>query len=305
MKARFEKVIFGDASFLVFERVEQEFPLYWHYHPEFQLTLMVQSHGKRLVGDGVADYEPGDLVLLGPNVPHTWRSDPKDSSSHHCHHAVDIQFRENFLVEHLTSFTEMRPLVALLERSSQGLAFGHTNAGRSAAKQMIEFPTLPPSRRFVGILNILLDLAMEPDARALSTSRSSQSFRIEDRKRIDAICSYLKDHFEQRIDFGTLASLVHMDQASVCRFFKRTTGKTMTEYVNELRVAEASKMLTETDLNVLDIGFSVGFGNYSNFNRQFKRIRGIPPRKLRREFVSAGERHFIGSGSRKPDRQFE
>jgi AraC-like DNA-binding protein len=284
MKARFEKVVLSGASFLVSERVVQELPMYWHYHPEIQLTLMVEGQGQRLVGDGIAEYGCGDLVLLGPNVPHTWRSDPTSSMRHPFHHAVDIQFRDNFLAEHFIGFNEMRPVVELLELSAQGLAFGHTNGGRIAAQKMMRLPSLSPSRRFVSILNILLDLAMEPDGRALTINRSRLSFRIEDQKRIGVICSYLTGHYEQEVDYRMVARLVHMDLASVCRFFKRSTGKTMTEYVNELRVAAASKMLAETDLSVLEIGFNVGFGNHSNFNRQFKRIKGISPRRLRREF---------------------
>src|ERR1700743_3417034 len=97
MRAQFEKVTFGEASFLVFERVDQEFPMYWHYHPEFQLTLMVDSQGQRLVGDGVADYGPGDLVLLGPNLPHTWcptRPERKAAKRGRC---LVMQFRQDFL----------------------------------------------------------------------------------------------------------------------------------------------------------------------------------------------------------------
>jgi AraC-like DNA-binding protein len=289
MRAQFEKVTFGGAPFLVVERVYQEFPMYWHYHPEFQLTLIVDSQGQRLVGDGIADYGPGDLVLLGPNLPHTWRSGLLGPTKERCHHAVDVQFRSNFLGEQFFNIKEMQPIVRLLKRSASGLAFGHTRTGRALAETIAQFPTLSPPRRFVTLLNVLLDLAMESDAKVLSTDFARPICRIEDQERIEVICSYLKEHFDQEIDYSAVARKIRMDQPSLCRFFKRATGSTMTSYVNGLRVGVATQMLTETDRSILDIGFSVGFGNYSNFVRQFKKIKGQGPRTLRQQFLSPGE----------------
>lgn len=263
--------------------------MYWHYHPEFQLTLIVDSQGQRLVGDGIANYGPGDLVLLGPNLPHTWRSGISGPTKERCHHAVDVQFRSSFLGEQFFNIKEMQPIVRLLKRSASGLAFGHTRTGRALAETIAQFPTLSPPRRFVTLLNVLLDLAMESDPKVLSTDFSRPICRIEAQERIEIICSYLKEHFDQEIDYSAVARKIRMDQPSLCRFFKRATGSTMTSYVNGLRVGVASQMLTETDRSILDIGFSVGFGNYSNFVRQFKKIKGQGPRTLRQQFLSHGE----------------
>src|ERR1700761_2707557 len=284
MRAHFEKVTFGASSFLIFERVDQKFPLYWHYHPEFQLTLMVDSQGQRLVGDGVGDYGPGDLVLLGPNLPHGWRTPLRGNSQRH--RAVDIQFGSNFFGKDFFRMEEMKPIVNLMNRSSCGLAFGHTRAGRSAASQVAALPSLCPSRRVLSILNILMDLALETDAAPLSSAGTPLDCRVEDQRRIEAICAFLKAHYNEDLAFNVVARKFNMDQASLCRFFRRATGTTMTHYVNEIRVGAAAQMLTQTDRSVLDISFSVGFGNYSNFNRQFKRIKGHGARSLRQQFLS-------------------
>lgn len=289
MRAHFERVTSGAASLLAFERVDLEFPFYWHYHRELELTLIVNSHGQRLVGDGIADYGPGDLVLLGPNLPHSWRSGPVRMPTGECHRALVVQFRENFLGEEFFNIEEMEPVVRLLTRSAPGLAFGHTPTGRAVAQRMTEFPSLPPARRITSLLNILLDLAAEPDAKIISTSRVRPMCRVEDQQRVESICTYLNSHFGKQIDFVALSHQVYMNQASLCRFFKRATGRTMTTYVNELRVGAAAQLLTETDLSIVDICFKVGFGNYSNFNRQFKRIKGYGPRILRQQFISSGE----------------
>ncbi|HTU50766.1 MAG TPA: AraC family transcriptional regulator [Acidobacteriaceae bacterium] len=151
---------------------------------------------------------------------------------------------------------------------------------------MIDFPSLSPAHQIVGLLGMLLDLASEPDTAVLSTDRGRPLCRVEDQGRIDSICSYLNKHFEEEIDFSGLSRRIHMDQASLCRFFKRTTGRTMTTYINELRVGAAAQLLIDTDCSVTDIGFQVGFGNYSNFHRQFKKIKGYGPRALRQQFLS-------------------
>jgi AraC-like DNA-binding protein len=288
MRAHFEKLSSGSAPLLAFERVDVEFPFHWHYHPEYELTLIVNSHGQRLVGDGIADYGPGDLVLLGPNLPHSWRSGPVKLSRDEYHRAVVIQFRENFLGEEFFKLEEMDQIVRMLKRSAAGLSFGHTKTGFKVAEKMAAIPSRSSARKILSLLEILLDLASEPNARALSTDRLRPMCRVEDQQRIEAVCSHLNTHFDQEIDFSELARKVHMDQAALCRFFKRATGRTMTAYVNEMRVGAAAQLLTDTDLSILEIGFKAGFGNYSNFNRQFKRIKGYGPRMLRRQFQSSG-----------------
>ena len=120
----------------------------------------------------------------------------------------------------------------------------------------------------------------------LSTLKVKPICRGADQQRIDAICLYLNENFGEEIDFAKLSERFHMDQASSCRFFKRATGRTMTAYLNELRVGAAAQLLIDTDESMLEIGYQVGFGNYSNFNRQFKRIKGFGPRTLRRQFSS-------------------
>ena len=208
------------------------------------------------------------------------------SGARKIHRAVVTQFRADFLGDRFFTLEEIRPVARLLKRSASGLAFGHTRIGRNAARELAGLPSLPPARRLLKLLTVLTDLAGDSQARHLSTGEIRPMGRVEDQRRIDEICQYLNRHFDQQIDFTELANQVHMDQASVCRFFKRATGRTMTTYVNELRVGSASQLLMETDASILEIGFRVGFGNYSNFSRQFKRIKGCVPRDLRQHFLT-------------------
>lgn len=284
MKAHFEKLFFGDASFVAFERAAPEFNFFWHYHPEIELTLIIESSGQRLVGDGIDDYGPGDLVLLGPNLPHSWRSGPVKSGGK-VHRALVVQFREDFLGTQFFAVKEMTQVASLIKRSACGLAFGHTSRGRHAACRLADLPSLSPARRLLVLLEVLLELAETRNSRQLSSAYLRPTCRVKDQRRVETICGHLNRHFVEGTDFVRLAKQVHMDQSSLCRFFKRATGRTITTYINELRIGAATQLLTETDLSVLDIGFRVGFGNYSNFSRQFRRAKGYSPRVLRQQFL--------------------
>jgi transcriptional regulator GlxA family with amidase domain len=175
----------------------------------------------------------------------------------------------------------------MLQRSAVGLAFGDTKTGKRVANRLREMPCLPPAQRLVSLLSVLEKLAAEPRPRTISTETLLPLCNIGDQKRMDRICSHLHQSYNREIDFKQLARSVHMSQETLCRFFKRATGRTMTAYINHLRIGAAAKLLDTSDLSVVEIGFRVGFGNYSNFNRQFKTIKGITPLALRREFSEA------------------
>ncbi len=294
MKAYFEKVPAGSGSLVAFDRADPAFPFDWHYHPEFELTLIVDSDGQRLIGDNFSEYGPGDLVLLGPNLPHTWRSAQSPKASDKLHRAIVMQFREDFLGEKFVTLPEMVPGAQLLKRSVCGLGFGNTAAARSVTHSLAKVPRMSSARRVVALLEVLLDLADETCAQQLSTGSVRSMSRPADQQRIDAVCRCLDEAFEREIDFARLAKSVHMDQAALCRFFKRATGRTMSGYVTELRVAAATHLLLETDLSVLEIGFRSGFGNYSNFNRQFKRMKGVSPRALRERIGNGNDSAAAG-----------
>jgi AraC-like DNA-binding protein len=289
MKAHYEKVLHNDTSIAAFEREVPEFPFYWHYHPEFELTLILDSSGQRLVGDSIADYGPGDLVLLGPDLPHSWRSGPVKARAQKIHRAIVFQFRRDSLGDQFFALKELRPVAALLERSACGLEFGHTQRGIEAAQKLKEFHQLLPAQRLLLLVSVLLLLADETNAHKLSTYPVQPIYREKDQKRIEAICRYLHEHFEEPINFAGMAERFHMDQASLCRFFKRATGRTMTTYLNEYRLGAASQLILQTDASLLEIAFQVGFGNYANFYRQFRQIKGCSPRALRQTFPMTNE----------------
>jgi len=283
MKPSFEKVATAGSSVVVFERNDSSFPFHWHYHPEFELTLIVDSHGQRLVGDSIEEYSAGDLVLLGPNLPHSWRSFSNKSKSGG-HRAVVAQFRKECFGEKLFKTPELHEVNRLLDQAARGIAFGDTAARRKVASDFAKLPDMPPAKQFVALLSALVELAGERQYRTLSSKAPQAASRPSSSRCIDRLCEYLEMHYCQQIDFAALSARFNINHASLCRLFKRMTGKTMTEYINELRVAAATQLLIDTDEALMNICFQVGYGNYSHFSRQFKRLKGRTPRMLRKEF---------------------
>ncbi len=194
-----------------------------------------------------------------------------------------LQFRHDFLGEHFFKLREMGGVARLLRASANGLAFGRTKTGQKVSKSIARFPSLAPAKRLATLLSALVDLAGEADARTLSTLKVKPICRVADQQRIDAICKYLNEHFEEEVDFAELSRYLHIDQASLCRFSSEPRAH-HDGLPERAPVGAAAQLLIDTDDSVLEIGFRVGFGNYSNFNRQFKRIKGFGPRTLRRQF---------------------
>ena len=284
MKARIEKVSTdGGASFLCRRRVDPRFGFYWHVHPEIELTCIVRSRGRRFVGDSIEPYEDGDLVLLGPNLPHTWASDPRRAGRQE---AVFCQCSETFLGPDFLRAPECSPLRRLLERSSRGLRFtGKTQ--KTAARRLEGMERLQGLARLAALLEVLDLLARSREQRPLSSREFVPELRPGDADRIDRVCRLLNERFTGRVTLAEAAAAAHLSIPAFSRFFRRKTGRTLVAYLNELRTGLACRELIETDRSVSDIAFESGFNNLSNFNRRFLELKGMNPREFRRQFRSA------------------
>ncbi len=286
MKAKFEKVG-GENRFLrVFERAEPKFSFDWHYHPEFELTLILEGSGQRLIGDSVEEYVPGDLVLIGSNLPHTYHSVPVEGR----HRALVFQFRPGLLGECFLALREMESLRLLLAQAEHGLSFPLLGGAQQASilERLCDLPSRTESAQVLGLLGIFDSLAHDALGRRIC-DRNLLPTRVEDQQRIQKICGFLCKNYNQPIDYQYLSEKVNLSQASLCRFFRRSTGRTMTDYVNEYRISMAAQLLKETDKSILEIAFEVGFGNYSHFNRQFQKSKGKTPRIFRATFANRAE----------------
>jgi AraC-like DNA-binding protein len=286
VKARIEKLLPPvTASFIYRIKREPSFGAFWHYHPEHQLTLVLRGQGKRFVGDDISRFKAGDLVLTGPNLPHMWCSGRIRSSSSRPHEAIIIQFPEAIFSGAFLDLPEMAAVRRLLARSAQGVRFG-VGARRKIAARMIRMGRQRGLARLIDLLEILRVLSQAPIDRILSSKAYLLSVRFADRERIDRICQYIAEHSTHPIVLSQAASAAHMSVPAFTRFFKKCTGKTFIEYLTELRVGAACRLLVETDRTVTQVCYATGFNNISNFNRRFRELKGVTPRDFRHQYSS-------------------
>ena len=254
----------------------------WHFHPEYELTLIIRSQGKRFVADDISDYGDGDLVLLGPNLPHTWQSSPA-ANVRARHRACVIQFPKDLLGQSFFEASELRLVRGLLRRSAHGLRF--TGASRAEASLRIQaLRELTGLRRLTAFLEILDLLARSRKSAVISSSGFMPSLHLANHRRIDRVCQYINSNYQRDISQPYVAEMLQMNPSSFSSFFKKTVGHTFVEYVNDLRISHACRLLIETELPILEICYQSGFNNLSNFNRRFLKSKGISPRRYRAKY---------------------
>ncbi|NIK61617.1 AraC family transcriptional regulator [Kribbella shirazensis] len=275
MKPRYERPgVPSGTTFTCFTRREAAFGFAWHFHREYELTLITAGSGTRYVGTTVERYVPGDLVLLGPDLPHTYASD----AARHQSEAAVTQFRHDFLGASFFELPQFAGVRSLLSRSVRGLYFADVPA--ELRSDIACLPGLTPATQTVRLLDVLHRLA---DATATPVTRpgyaAAPSTAVRDR--VDVVCRYLQEAHTEPVLLDDVARLVHMSPTSFSRFFRRAIGCTLTDYVNQLRVETACRLLTTTSLPVTDIAARSGYRNLANFNRRFRELKAMRPTQYR------------------------
>jgi AraC-like DNA-binding protein len=253
----------------------------WHFHPELQITLVLQGHGYRLVGDKIAPLKPGDLVLVGPNLPHVWHQDKPRKRSDPGVHAIVLRFGEAFAGREFLELPEMVAVRNLFQRAARGLVVtGRTRL--EAARRMEKMPHLAGLARLSELLALLDVLAHSREFKPIASAGYVPNLSTEDQERMERIISYINAHLGEPIGRAQVARTAYLSPGAFSRVFKLRTGKTLPEYVNELRVGRACRLLADGRSKVIDIALECGFSNLANFNRRFRQITRVPPRDYRR-----------------------
>jgi AraC-like DNA-binding protein/mannose-6-phosphate isomerase-like protein (cupin superfamily) len=266
-----------DVTFTCFVRRQEAFGFGWHYHAEYELVLITEGSGTRYVGTTVEPYQPGDLMLLGPDLPHTFSSAPHPTDMAE---ATVAQFRHDFLGTDFFALPQFRAVQALLDRSARGLLFTHAPA--PARRLLTGLPRLADSAAAtVALLDILNQLARKTGSAPLTGPGYAPTPDTEARRRIDDVCRHLQQVHTRPVELCETAAIAHLAPTSLSRFFHRTMGRTLTDYVNQLRVETACRLLITTELPITEVAARSGYQNLSNFNRRFLRLKGMSPRDYR------------------------
>lgn len=266
----------GQHSFIAFTITQSRFDFFWHYHPEYELTLIIKGRGRRLVGDSHEQFESGDLVLLGPDLPHTWISDDKHKEKEM---AVVIQFSSNF-IKRFTELAELTSINKLLTLAKQGISFkGEITA--EFVEQMKQLPKKSGVERVIGLLYIFQELS-KMKLSVLASEYYQPLKGKENEKRINKVCQYVQKHAVEALNIHKAATLIHLSPSAFCKFFKRMTGTTFSDYVNDIRIANVCNQLITTDMPVAEIAYSNGFETLTYFNRIFLKKKNMTPTQYRK-----------------------
>ncbi|MDH5400475.1 MAG: AraC family transcriptional regulator [Cyclobacteriaceae bacterium] len=281
MKAHFEKIPQEDhSSVRVFEVEAERFDTPWHFHPEYELTLIIESEGTRYVGNSIAPYYEKDLVLIGPNLPHFWESSLKNQQG--AARAIVVHFNENLFDSGLFQHTEAGAIRKLLLRSGQGLRFQKPQVEK-VYDYLLKLPLLQGFDRLLMLLSALNYLAGFPDAfEILSGPDFMATVDKRASARINEVCKYVFDQFRESISLEKAAFVAGMTPNAFSRYFHQRTGLTFNQFLNQVRVNHACRLLTDSDQNISQVGFESGFSSISNFNKRFKDVKGIAPREFRK-----------------------
>lgn len=258
----------------------------WHYHHEIELALVCEGTGTRLVGDSIENFASGDLVLMGANLPHMWRSD----AAYHQNmdgllaKSIVIHFREDFWGDSFLSLAEMKPIRELLERARRGIKItGQTQ--QLISEKMRQFVSGTGIHQLIKLLDMLSLIEASDEVAMLSSVGFSSSYTQNDAQRMTKVYEYVLSRFRQEITLEEIAAVVHISPKSFCRYFKAKTHKTFTQFVSEVRVGQACKLLIDDKMSIGQICYESGFMNLSNFNRQFKAITGLTPVHYRKSYM--------------------
>ncbi|WP_295806768.1 AraC family transcriptional regulator [uncultured Nitratireductor sp.] len=263
-------------------RLEDGIPFQWHHHPEYELTLTLNSEGQRFIGDHVGEYRDGDLVLVGANLPHTWasraRPDPAEP-----HIALVMWFHHQWAETLGEGFAELRPIAGLLARAEAGLSFSPQASMR--ARPMIEaLFEADLAERFLTLIRVLLVLAEDGEATPLASTVAARYLDRADRERIDRVLVHIHTHYATGIVNADLAGIAALSASGLHRLFRRHMRTSISDYVKRLRIGEACARLSSGDQPIGYVAEAVGYRALANFNRQFKALRGMTPRAYRALF---------------------
>jgi AraC-like DNA-binding protein len=270
-----------EGSWTLFDRRLPAIPFEWHYNTEYELTLTLNSRGQRFVGDNIATYEDGDLVLIGPKIPHTWCSS-EDCDAGITHQALVLWFSEAFVQSLIKPHLELRPIQVLLESSTRAIEFSESVKAKARAI-ICNMLQQTAEDRLPALLQLLLVLARDGKAMPL-TSGAVDAMPDVMEERIGRVLTYLHKHYREQNPVAELSRVAALSRSSLHRLFRQQTGTTTSDYVAQLRLGNACALLLNTDRPISLISDQVGYRNLANFNRQFKAAKGQTPREFRAAF---------------------
>jgi AraC-like DNA-binding protein/mannose-6-phosphate isomerase-like protein (cupin superfamily) len=257
----------------------------WHFHPEFEMLYVIEGSGTRFVADSIEEFQAGDFTLLGSTLPHFWRSDEKylNSNGKLKVKYIVIQFSNDFLKDEIANYPEYNLIGDLLKRASRGVHFP-TDFIRKITNKIIKVSKSNGFERIIFLQELLQSLAKTNEYKLLAGELYQTENQNFTNYRLTKVMLYLNTNYQRKIELETVAEIANLHPAAFCRFFKEKSGKSLSEFVNDLRIGYACRLIIEGKMTVSQIAYESGFNNLSNFNRTFKKHTSFTPTDYFHEF---------------------
>lgn len=275
-----------EASFHVQEDLMPAFYPKLHQHHELQITYIIKGSGTLLLEDFIGEFHPGNVFVIGPNVSHVFRSNeqlPVDSEVMNAH-SLSLYFDPNFLGQRFLDLPEVHQLHHFIKKSYKGLQINHPIAAQIAV-MITQLRKKKAFDQLIAMLEILNVLSNTDNYTLLSKTLPKKSLSPNLEKRLNDVFSYTMEHYAKVITLDEIAQLANMTTSAFCKYFKLHTRKTYVQFLNEIRIGNACKLLRENQMTIEQIAYATGFNNMANFNRKFKQINNITPSGFRKQYA--------------------
>ncbi len=273
----------GIFSIRILER--PYFSTEFHFHTECQITYILESEGRRIVGDSVDFFNSGELTFLGSDIPHVWHNDiqslPKKAHNTGAK-SLALFFHPDKLVHLLSELVDVQKLSLLFKIAQRGMVFfGETKEGLK--KLLVKMTAQKSLAQLITMLEIFELLTTTKEYSLLASTGYKNTYQAKDSDRMDKVFKHIFCNFKSDIKLEEMASIANMNQQAFCRYFKSRTQKTLVEFVNNIRISHACKLISDGDYSITALAYECGFQSLSNFNRFFKEVKGLTPREYRKQ----------------------
>ncbi|MFL5740302.1 MAG: AraC family transcriptional regulator [Flavisolibacter sp.] len=252
---------------------------FWHYHPEYELVYVEAANGIRHVGQHISSFMNNELILIGPNIPHL----NFDYGLKIEYHQIVVQLKENFLGDAFEETPEFSAIQKIFKQAWRGLSFsGKTKM--KVAEKLKYMRGLSHFEQLLCLLEVFQTLALSNEVTALNEQDTSIKLFLNDKIRMGSIYKYIDVHYNETPDVNEVASSVHLSTAAFCRYFKKQTRMTFTDFVNQYRITQAKTLLLQ-DKTISEVCYEVGFESLSYFNKLFKKLAGENPSSFKKKYA--------------------
>lgn len=282
-----KKITPSNKSFSVYKNDKPYLDESWHLHQEFELIYIIEGEGTCFIGDNVHEFGSGELALIGSNMPHLWRnSDAYHKDISLKAEVIVLHFNEDFLGKDFFEITEMVLIKNLLSKASNGIAFLNDEVKGYVAEEMMRLLSLTGYRSIECLLGILYALASAKDIKEFASNGYTEKIYVKDSQRLEKVYQYVLENLSREIHLDEVAAIAHLGVSPFCRFFKKRMHKTFSQFLNEVRVGQACKLLIDNKLSISEVTYSCGYNSQTNFNRQFKKIKGVNPKAFQKMYLN-------------------